>query len=293
MEANSRLTFNHVLTVYGISPDRVQLARHKDNRGKGLTPYILWRSNRPAFELYQSVQGANARGKNGYLFDVGGLLASFVVDHGEATVLAGLYSIESCGPCPPDDICPLRGKPHGPGNHLYSLVRDNSLDDLVGRLVIKWGEGFRSWLQRANHRPKPIVELRKVVEEPPFPGFFHFRESSERISALPVSWQQILRVSRGVYLLVDDENGRQYVGSATGGDGFLGRFMDYEANGHGGNVFLIKAGRRRYIVSILETAGSNASRDDILRLEAMWTRKLGSRAFGLNGKNQESGAHQG
>ena len=35
-------------------------------------------------------------------------------------------------------------------------------------------------------------------------------------------------------------------------------------------------------MAILEVAGSAASRDDVLAMEALWKRKLGSRETGLN-----------
>lgn len=56
----------------------------------------------------------------------------------------------------------------------------------------------------------------------------------------------VLELVRGVYLLVADD-GAQYVGSASGQDGFIGRRVGYATSGHGGNVIL----RKRGIVTIL------------------------------------------
>jgi hypothetical protein len=47
-----------------------------------------------------------------------------------------------------------------------------------------------------------------------------------------------LKATGGVYLLVHRERAHLYVGSATGGDGFFGRWRRYQ-NGHGGNVGLL------------------------------------------------------
>lgn len=82
-------------------------------------------------------------------------------------------------------------------------------------------------------------------------------------------------------MLVTD-GGDQYVGSAAGQDGFMGRWRGYAANGHGGNVLLRQRQHRDYTVSIFEVASPDMSRDDIVVREAFWKDKLGARAHGLN-----------
>jgi hypothetical protein len=101
------------------------------------------------------------------------------------------------------------------------------------------------------------------------------------IPSFPLAWIGALGSVRGVYLLVS-EDGEQYVGSASGTDGFLGRWRSYQANGHGGNVLLRARGCRDYAVSILEVAPSDMAPVDILAREAFWKDKLGVRAHGLN-----------
>jgi hypothetical protein len=70
--------------------------------------------------------------------------------------------------------------------------------------------------------------------------------------------------------------------SATGQDGFIGRWRRYEANGHGQNVVLRRRGYRDYSVSILEVASPDMARDDIFARETFWKDKLGVRAQSLN-----------
>jgi len=56
--------FNTILTEAGISLADVRLLRHKDQRAtKGRSPYELWRDNRNQFDLYQSNQSIENRGK--------------------------------------------------------------------------------------------------------------------------------------------------------------------------------------------------------------------------------------
>ena len=111
-----------------------------------------------------------------------------------------------------------------------------------------------------------------------------FKWSSNRISKLPISWQNRLTELFGIYLLVDSK-GNQYVGSAFSKEGgFLSRWKQYEKTGHGGNKQLkkLKKEQQVYTVSILETAPSSYSKNQIIELESIWKNKLGTRAYGLN-----------
>ncbi|WP_064712724.1 hypothetical protein [Rhizobium bangladeshense] len=69
---------------------------------------------------------------------------------------------------------------------------------------------------------------------------------------------------------------------ALGADGFLGRWREYFATGHGGNVGLKSRDPSDYRVSILETVGTGATIIDLLALEMRWKAKLLSREMGLN-----------
>ena len=151
------------------------------------------------------------------------------------------------------------------------------------RILVRWGApaSARAWSQWAERGQKEILELRLDRREPPFPGFSRFISKISEIPVLPQAWQAVLASVRGVYLLVS-EGGEQYVGSATGQEGLLGRWMVYAANGHGGNVLLRQRGHRDYSVSILEVASPDMSREDIIAREGHWKDKLGARANGLN-----------
>jgi hypothetical protein len=85
-----------------------------------------------------------------------------------------------------------------------------------------------------------------------------------------------------VYLLTCPKTKEQYVGSATGSNGFWGRWMNYVQTGHGGNIALKSRNPSDYQVAVLEVAGTAASTDDILAMEGLWQRKLQSQQMGLN-----------
>lgn len=270
------LTFNHLLALEGIDISKVRLLRHQDSRLGAGRLYEAWRNERDAFEAYQRVQRRD-------LFSAGDLLASFVVTDTGKTVFVGLYRVDGVSPCPHGSRDPLL-KTDTSNHYLFDL---QSIDALVGyqdKVVIEWGAGKRSWVQRAANQTKPVVEIAQQ-SEPRFPGFRAFTRVVDELPNLPNSWQQVLRSVKGVYLLVDVDSGQQYVGSAKGADSLLGRWMDYAADGHGGNVKLKAAardGRRRYQVSVLEVVDENTLDDTIEQIEAHWKNKLLSRTFGLN-----------
>jgi hypothetical protein len=274
------LKFNSVLNECKVDPKSVQLVRHQE-RGPNGTPYALLQENRSKFEFYQTIQGREVFRRE--------FIASFVVTPNGETLFVDLYKVSKPNSNSNAIICPIKLKSYDAGKlFVYAVARDERMNDFSMRLILNWGEGYRSWVQRAEKQNKDIVEIRKQFEEPKFPDYFSFRKRIDEIPTLYPTWRSILRVTKGVYLLVCIKTGAQYVGSATGENGFLGRWNSYAADGHGGNKLLKERNQRDYMVSILETVGSNAQRSDVLALENLWKEKLGSRAerlgdeFGLN-----------
>ncbi|MHA6346445.1 GIY-YIG nuclease family protein [Roseivivax sp. CAU 1761] len=164
----------------------------------------------------------------------------------------------------------------------YDLEWIEEASPYAERVLIRWGAGTRAWSQWASRNSKEILEFRMQAQEPPFPGFSSFSARISEMPAFPQSWVGALSGVRGIYLLVAD-NGEQYVGSATGVDGMIGRWRSYLANGHGNNVLLKASGHKDYTVSILEIASPDMAQRDILDREDYWKAKLRSRAHGLNG----------
>ena len=271
--------FNTILTQEGIDPTQVRLLRHQDTRADTVrSPYELWRDDRPGFESYQSVQSAQNRAKFASPY-----WASFVADFAGATLFAGLYAAKYIGVGDIDLPRPHRDGQDKAGDYdLYRLELDGALSDLRGRIYIDWGPGTRAWVQKAHDQNKPITEIRPTFREEAFPGFSLFLKSLSEIQSLPVAWVAALQSTRGIYLLTCPKTKEQYVGSATGADGFWGRWQSYARTGHGGNEGLKSREPSDYRVSILETAGSQLTTEEILGLEKTWKEKLQSREMGLN-----------
>ena len=273
------LMFNTILREAGFKLADVRLIRHKDKSAtRGRTPYELWRDNRPAFEQYQSSQRIRSRNKFSAPY-----WAVFVVNLNDETMFAGIYAARYRGLLEQDTPMPHTDGIDKAGScDVYDLTLEDRLGDLIGKLFIDWGLGALAWVQYAQRNDKPVTELRKAFKEPAFPGFLNFIQPLSKLSNLPQSWIIALQAASGVYLLTCPRTKEQYVGSATGKQGFWGRWQGYIQTGHGGNLGLQSRDQSDYQVSILEVAGSSATTDDILEMEGRWQAKLQSREMGLN-----------
>lgn len=270
------LTFNDLLALEGFDPTEVRLVRHQDGRLRAGRLYEAWRNDRPAFEAYQSAQVRD-------VFPVDAVVASFIVTEARKTVFVGMYRVDGVGRCPAGTTDALLNSDVS-GQFQYDLQLLDVLSAYSDKLVIEWGPGTRVWIQRAVNQHKSVIEIAEQYE-PKFPGFRSFTRRVDEIPTLPSGWHQVLGSVKGVYLLVDVETGQQYVGSAKGADSLLGRWMDYAADGHGGNLALREAslkGRRTYRVSVLEVVDENTPDETIEQTESYWKSKLLSREFGLN-----------
>jgi hypothetical protein len=135
------------------------------------------------------------------------------------------------------------------------------------------------WWQWAHKNPKPVAEL-ATQQERPFPSWLEFISPVDELDLLPRTWREVLRSTSGVYLLTDSA-GRHYVGSAKGGEGFLGRWDAYRGGRFGGNVGL-KGAAGPFTVSVLQTFDAGTSEQTIERVESLWKDKLGARLVGYN-----------
>jgi len=108
------------------------------------------------------------------------------------------------------------------------------------------------------------------------------KEKQKNRGVVQRAWIEVLRATKGVYLLTCPKTKEQYVGSAIGETGFWNRWLTYSQTGHGNNVGLKSRDASDYQLSILEVAGTSSTDDEILRMEERWKRKLQSREMGLN-----------
>jgi hypothetical protein len=276
------LEFSDLLKIEGFDPARVRLLRH--HRESGTTPYVGWLTNRPAFELWQTHQKQNLRPEFADPH-----WASFVSTPDGGTMFVGLYAAQIVGPSDPKTPDALGGRPENDQSKIesgraqyddYELILLTQLSDLAGRLFIDWPKG-RNWKRRGNGVGFGVKEIRQADAEPPYPGHSAFLEPLSSISALPPTWQAILREAKGVYVITCPRDKSHYVGKADGENGFFGRWLSHASLG-GDAIGFRRREASEYTVSILEVAGSFATARDIGNMEQRWMQKLQSRAIGIN-----------
>lgn len=272
------LQFNDILRNEGIDPRSVKLVRHQDLGWKPRTPYILWRDDTQKFEDYQRIQSRKR-------FDTGDWIASFVVTQANETLFVGLFATEGLGQTPVDLVDPLTLQPAA-SQYFYQISLTSTLREYIGKLIVDWGPGFRSWVQRAHLQNKTILELRRIHHVDAFPGYMRFISSLSEVQALPTEWRARLTEAKGIYILTCPRTAEWYVGSAAGEGGFFERWC-YHASVGGDALMLRSRSSSDYQVAILEVMGSSSSLHDILIAEQSWMDKLQTRGMGLNGKRCE------
>ena len=166
------------------------------------------------------------------------------------------------------------------------------LKDYENRLIIDWGNSTRMWHQKGTTE-KPIVSI-QADEKKVFSGFedliLTYDELKEIILNPTVyeAWHTALSSVNAIYLIVDRESGKQYIGSAYGKDGLLGRWSCYVSSLHGHNKRmkeLICAYPERYHhfqFSILQILPKTVTDDEVIRTESLYKKKLLTIPFGMN-----------
>ena len=265
------ITFNTILREHGIDPATVKMLRHKV---KGKQVLEVWRTDRAIVEEYQRVQGATIFAGTSYV-------ACFMVSRAGDTVFGGLYRVGDFVPAPVGAVNALDGNTYSDRHVLWVLTLEPAFALYEYRLGCRWFLGGKDagWWQWAHKNPKPVAEI-ATQQEQPFPGWLEFACPIDELDRLPRAWQEVLRSTSGVYLLTDAV-GKHYVGSAKGGDGFLGRWDAYRGGKSGGNVGL-KGAVGPFAVSVLQTFDPGLSDQSVERVESLWKDKIGARLIGYN-----------
>lgn len=95
-------------------------------------------------------------------------------------------------------------------------------------------------------------------------------------------WTDYLSSRSGVYLILDESTGQQYIGSAYGVSGFWGRWQDYSNTGHGENKGLKNRDFNKFYFSILYQTLNTMEMDKIIEIESRFKNNLGTKVYGLN-----------
>ena len=220
-------------------------------------------------------------------------IMSFLAEQGSRSRFIGVYAV---GPCQSPAPSWPSEYPHpemAPCRFIYDLQKVPGFESLEDRLIIDWGTGTRSWVQ--NYKEKNLIEVRPEGHVRDFPGYEDLILTYDELSRVIQNpdanriWHKMLSAVSGVYLITDLESGQLYVGSAYGAQGLLGRWTQYVKTHHGNNKNLIELLQqdphryRSFAFSILRTLPKTLTNREVIQVENLFKRKLGSRAFGLNG----------
>jgi len=181
------------------------------------------------------------------------------------------------------------------GKYYYDLEAVPEFANLVDRLIIDWGNNARIWHQWYHTQTKAVIEILPKGYIGNFPGLLDFVLNFDELKTLVnhpdanYEWRYYLSAVNGIYMILDDQTGNQYIGSAYGQHGIWQRWCNYAANGTGGNKELINLHRNNpyyhyhFKFSVLQSLPSNITQHEITTVESLYKKKLGSRAHGLNG----------
>lgn len=280
------MNLNELVKMRGFdTTQKIKIVRHQDSN---YDVQQLYKQN--LLEFYQSVQSKDVFGNCDYIL-------SFLGTEGTKAIYVGAYHKVSVSRFDKKII---------PANfpyedffkqelNYYHFEKIDLLADMIDRLVIEWGKSTLSWYQwLSEDKPKDIVEILPKGYVKEFPGFDELILSFDELQTIIKNpdanrqWHTMLSSVAGIYLITDMTDGNQYVGSAYGDKGILGRWVNYVETHHGNNKGLISILEneperyKNFQFSIFRTLPKTMTNDQVIGYEQKYKQKLGTRAFGLN-----------
>ena len=279
------LFFSDVLKKVGLDPTKVCLIRHAYSDK-------TFRECADSGKIYEYTCHQKIRFK-GYNYDY---WAVFISGQGTLAKLFALYKVGNYVSDTPDRV--PAGVPELEASHykgegiVYDLEPVELLKEYEGKITIEWGSSARAWYQKGTTE-KAIVSL-IPDEKKVFMGYENVLLSFDQLKeivenpAVYEPWHTALKSVYAIYLIVDTENGKQYVGSAYGVDGLFGRWECYVNTKHGNNKKMRKLicdypdRYHAFQFSILQILPKTVVEDDVIKIENIWKKRLLSKEFGMN-----------
>lgn len=276
------MDISELLVLRGLNTKaKIKLVRHQDKR------YDVWELYRTGhLETYQSYQA-------GLIFECEYIVV-FLGLEGSRARFVNVYKVN--GSRPASEMPVPSNFPHSDmvksTDIFYYLETLTGFEDLKDRVVIDWGKAAINWHQWLSE--KEVVEILPKGYVTEFPGYLDFTITFDELVSIinnPEAnreWHRMLKAVAGVYLITDTKTGMQYVGSAYGKNGLLGRWSVYAKTFHGENKQLEKLlgvdnnYAKNFQYTILRTLPKTLTQREVIAYEVLYKKKLGSRAFGLN-----------
>lgn len=276
-----------LLEMYGLDITKnIKIVRHQDPRLGIEGIRKVFRNNE--LELYQSYQEKNR-------FNIGDYLISCIGMENRQSLFIGVYKVygkESVNGFPDTYNVSFKGLSKTESKYKYSIKELTEYHELKGRVIVNFAD--RTWCQDAKNKPIDVIQILPQGYVKDFPGYHDFILSFQELKNIIENkssnkvWHDTLSAVAGIYLIVDQKTGLQYVGSAYGKDGILGRWKVYVQCKHGNNDRLVNliGNNPDYVnnfrFTILQTMSKSSSKNEVIARENLFKEKLGSRAFGLN-----------
>lgn len=287
------MNLNDMLQLHGIDPATVLVMRHRpfEPELRKVLPWLA--AEQPAtFNAYQQTQASQTTER---ALQRATFLASFIGHEPARALFVGLYRRGSSRPLTHEEYWSrpeyvdmkefgIRGFQGERESILwFDLELTLFYEHWIGKLIVKWPGGERSWWRWADRNKidvEAVLEQNALTSEPK--DWRDLTLSWAELKMLPSSLRALLAEWRGIYFILDQSDGRGYVGSACGGENILGRWLSYTASGHGGNAELRNRDPSNFRFSILERVSPDLPAEDVIRIEEGWKLRLHTRRFGLN-----------
>jgi hypothetical protein len=292
------MNLNDLLKSKDVDPQRTLALRHRPHE-PGLNKVLPWlAAEKPdVFNAYQQTQGEKLEKVMASMID-SGYVASFIGHEPGKALFIGLYLIGKTKPLTLKQYWQLpahiemkafgmRGFTGENARHSilwFDLVLMELFASWIGKLVVSWPPPERSWWRRAHRNDMRVLSiLEDSALDAAMPEWDAITLSLEELAVLPTRWKSALSQWRGIYYIFDTSDGKGYVGSAYGEANLYGRWLNYAARGHGGNMLLKERNPRYFRFSILQRVSPDMNAGDLIRLEGSWKERLHTRQpFGLN-----------
>lgn len=268
---------------------RIKLVRHYKsdvlsdsfiyNKYKG-SVYKLYRTDYALFKEWQSEQQDRNMKNVDYL-------VGFLAEEGCECRFIGVY--RNYGP----------KRATGNGLSEYAIEEVEGFEGLKDKVVIDWGKGrncMQNWQSTKNVRRIDQVNTGNDI-----PYFIRYEDVILSFSQLQKvvedkEWKSKLESLNCVYMILDKETGKQYVGVTYKDmkpgikNGILGRWTEYAKTGHGNNKLLvallaekgISYADQNFQWTILETLPLNVTPKVAIDRESLYKKKFGTREHGYN-----------
>lgn len=180
---------------------------------------------------------------------------------------------------------------------VYLFQKENiDLDEYAGRLIFRRETGFTYYNTEATAKLFIVDEIwGKEVNRTvsPFTDYdsveLSFDELKEVIEGHYPDYYKALSSVKGIYMIIDGNTGKQYVGSAYGEEGVWGRWNSYVNTYHGNNFELKRMfneyGKeyfRKFKYIILQILPMRISDKEIIDVETRYKNRFLTKEYGLN-----------